>query len=68
MRRREFLGALGGAVAAWPKVAQAQQGMPVIGFLGSASPNLWADRMRAFHIGLNEGGFVEGQNVKIEYR
>src|SRR5262249_8448337 len=70
MRRREFIALLGGATAAaWPLAAGArQQRMRGVGFLGSDSPDLWVDRMRAFHQGLGELGYVEGRNVAIEYR
>ena len=69
MRRRDFISLIGGTVAAWPFSVHAQQSaMPVIGFLSSASPDLYTHRLRAFHQGLKEAGYVEGQNVAIEYR
>jgi len=68
MRRRAVIAGLG-AMAAWPRAARAQQPtMAVIGLLGSDSPELYVDRLRAFRQGLKEIGYVEGQNLAIEYR
>ena len=65
MRRRDFVALLG---TAWSCAARAQQAMQIIGFLSSVSPGPWAPLVAAFRKGLNEAGFIEGQNVTIEFR
>src|SRR5262245_8332227 len=68
VQRREFISLLGGA-AAWPLAARAQQpAMPVVGFMSARSPEESAHLVAAFHRGLGEGGFFEGQNVALEFR
>jgi putative ABC transport system substrate-binding protein len=69
MRRRAFIKVIGGLAAGWPLVARAQvQGMPVLGFMSARSPEDSKYVLSAFHKGLEEGGFVDGRNVAIEYR
>lgn len=69
MRRREFISLFGGTLAAWPLAARGQQsGMPVIGFINGASAKAYARNVTGFLQGLKESGYIEGQNVTIEYR
>jgi putative tryptophan/tyrosine transport system substrate-binding protein len=69
MRRRDFLGALGGAAATWPVASWAQQGaLPIIGYLSTLSEKQVSAQLNAFRRGLSETGFAEGRNVTVEYR
>ena len=69
MKRRDFLSVVGGAAAAWPFVARAQQpAMPVVGFLHPSSPEPFQHIINGFRQGLNDTGFIENQSVMIEYR
>src|SRR5471032_445413 len=68
MRRRKFIAGLGGAAVMWPLAASAQQAaLPVVGFVNGGSADGSADLVRAFGKGLGETGYVEGQNVRVEY-
>jgi putative ABC transport system substrate-binding protein len=69
IHRREFITLVGGAATAWPVVGRAQQpAMPVIGLLDPRSPDTIADQLRLFRQGLKDTGYIEGENVAIEYR
>jgi putative ABC transport system substrate-binding protein len=69
MRRREFITLIGATAVVWPLGGRAQQSSKsTIGFLGSESPDAWAGRLQELQRGLSESGFVEGQNLSVEYR
>src|SRR5215475_15353914 len=67
MRRRDFIQSIVGSATAWPLTARAQQ-KPVIGFLNSGSADAYPDRITAFHQGLRQLGYIEGENVLVDYR
>src|SRR6195256_2724302 len=67
MKRRDFIKLCGSAAMTWPVIARAQQ-MPMVGLLGTATPQAWAGLTAAFHQGLGDAGYAEGRNVVVEYR
>ena len=68
MKRRDLFRLLGGSTALWLFAAHARQSRPLIGFLGPSSSSAFAPFVRAFHQGLKEGGFIEGETIEVEYR
>src|SRR6516164_3349744 len=68
MRRRDFIKAVAGSAITWPLAARAQQAMPVVGVLSPATSEADANRMNAIRQGLKDAGYIEGENVMIEYR
>src|SRR5271165_4306292 len=68
MKRREFIMLVGGAAMAWPLVARAQQPAPVVGVLAAPAPKPLRDQITAFRQGMNQSGYIEGENVTVEYR
>ena len=68
MRRRDFIKAVAGSAMTWPLAARAQQAMPVVGVLSPATSEAYANRMNAIRQGLKDAGYIEGENVMIEYR
>src|SRR5262249_32893188 len=67
--RREFITLLGGAAVTWPVAARAQQpGVAVVGIVGVSAPETIGDRLRAFRLGLKEAGYIDGENLVIDYR
>jgi putative tryptophan/tyrosine transport system substrate-binding protein len=67
MRRRDFIQVIAGSAAAWPLAARAQQPAPVVAFVNGGTPEPFARRLAGFRTGLSEAGYVEGQNVVVEY-